>query len=240
MNLEDARIQQSTYHANDAVQEVIRQLDVVAVVGITQAGKSALINELMRLYPTDFHSVRSYTTRPKRPHETDDAMFFVSNIDQELTDISAGNYVQYTVHPTKGDLYGTKLDSYEQGKINLAPMLSSVIANLENIGFGTFRTLALIPEVDGWKHAFATAEFGPGEHIKRLEEAKNSLLWCLDHANDIVWFQKDYGDMTVNAQRLHDKLHEQPHSDQQAIDATHALLDTVILPLLQHPDAPYA
>lgn len=227
MTLEDAQTSQSSYHANQFVQELIERIDLVAVVGITQAGKSALINELIRLFPDDYHSVRSYTSRAMRAHETPESMQFLTDLAHELDEIVQGNYVQYTVHPTKGDLYGTKIDSYDLDKINLAPMLSSVIEKLESIGFGQLRTVAVIPEVEGWKNALTAIGFTPEELQKRLAEARLSLEWCIDHAEDIIWFEKDYGELTINAQHLHDVLTQPPGPNDAAMARAGQLLATI-------------
>ena len=225
--LEKAKRNQPDYHANPEIQGFIEKIDLVAVVGITQAGKSALINELIRLYPDKYYSVVSYTSRVMRPHETPESMHFVTDLDHELEDIEKGNYVQYTVHPTKGDLYGTKPDSYDLDKINLAPMLSSVMEKLESIGFGQLRTVAIVPEVDGWKNALMAIGFTPEELQKRLAEARLSLEWCLDHAERMVWFEKDYGDLTANAQRLHEALAQPPRLNEAAVARAGQLLTSI-------------
>lgn len=226
--LENIRRQQDTYRANPTIQQTIQQLDVVAVIAITQAGKSALIDKLVHVYPTEYNAVISYTSRSRRSYETEHSMHFIHDIEHELDEVEKGNYIQYTVHPTKGDFYGTRLDCFSPHKLNLAPMLSGVVENLGHVGFKTLRVVAIIPDIEGWKTAFTAVGYDHDERIKRLCEARLSLEWCLTHAHELVWFQKDYGDLAVNAELFHKKLLEQPHFDPDATEATKALLDTIV------------
>lgn len=78
---------------------------IFVVFGAGGVGKGTLVERLRKVRANLWLS-RSWTTRPRRPGEPDDAYVFVDR-DQFLQREKAGGFVEWTEFAANGHLYGT-------------------------------------------------------------------------------------------------------------------------------------
>jgi guanylate kinase len=78
---------------------------IFVVFGAGGVGKGTVVSRLLRLSNGLWLS-RSWTTRPRRPSEAEDAYAFVSR-DQFMTRVARDGFVEWTEFAGNGHLYGT-------------------------------------------------------------------------------------------------------------------------------------
>jgi guanylate kinase len=78
---------------------------IVVIAGPGGVGKGTVVSRLLERHPNLWLS-RSWTTRPRRPGEPDDAYAFVTRraFEERIED---GGFVEWTEFPGTGHLYGT-------------------------------------------------------------------------------------------------------------------------------------
>ena len=78
---------------------------IVIVSGPGGVGKGTVVARLLELCP-GIHLSRSWTTRPRRPGEPEDAYVFVDT-DTFVDKVAEGGFLEWTEFPGSGHLYGT-------------------------------------------------------------------------------------------------------------------------------------
>ncbi len=163
---------QPHYTPNPAVKLQLSQIDLIAVVGPTGAGKNTMIDKSGLPY------VRSDMTRMPRKHETDgvDANFRI-DYDGLLRDIEAGLFVQYVVNPN-GEFYGTKASSYPASGLCAMTIVATTVPLFSTLGFNKITPVYIVPpSYEEWMKRIRSHR--DKDLPARLIEAKTSIETAL-------------------------------------------------------------
>lgn len=173
------------------IVEQLGQTTFVPLIGAFAVGKTATMRAVSRIDP-EFSQIRGITTRSPRPGETDHDFIFLNHDQPSLAkliaEIRLGRLVQFTVHPTTGDVYGTTKEAYEHPYSMLA-MLPGVIAQNILDMFQAVDAIAMVTSPDEWLERIEMrAETSPSEDVrKRLKEGITNLEWCLAQESGLNW-----------------------------------------------------
>ncbi len=198
--------QESTYKPSKETVEKIGSICLVAVLAPFATGKSTITNTVCEL-DQDFSRVRSFTTRSIRPSENDRSYDFVGNSTTTheglLNKINKGELVQYTVHPTTRDVYGSRSDQYSS-RYCLLEALPLSIPPLEKLGFNSVVKVCLTVEPEVWqKRVQERLVVGHDESNikKRLQEGIDNINWALDQ-DDITIIDNSKSKPEISARSL--------------------------------------
>jgi guanylate kinase len=167
------------YRPAPDVLDHLKQIDFVAVVGPTAAGKTTLIKEAAAANPV-LHMLVSGVSREQRPDEQNDVDYhFGAKGDMEAR-AKKGEYV--TVVPgVSGDLYTTAPEDYPAGKTVLMAMLADVAPLFRSLPYRHFRTIFVVPpDYETWSARLSQHSFTAEQLKRRLAEAERSLQFALE------------------------------------------------------------
>jgi guanylate kinase len=157
----------------------LKQVDFVAVIGPTAAGKTTLIREGMRREPR-LHLVLNNTSRARRPDEQEGVDYRFETREHMEARMARGEYAQ--VAPSVfGDLYATAAEDYATDGIALLPVLAKAMPVFRALPFKSIRSIFILPPDWGvWHQRMASRHFMPDQLEKRLTEARESLEFALE------------------------------------------------------------
>lgn len=196
----------ASYETSDTAKHVLQQKELVPLIGPFAVGKTALMRAAENL-DREFGRVRSFTTRPRRVGEEGDAYDFLPHSDATLRQIQAQatrrELVQFIVHPTTGNVYGSTVDSYRTTYSMLDTMPSS-LPGLLSLPFREIKKVAIAVPPDVWEHRMAERlRSGDVSDIrKRLAEGVANITWSLDQGNDLAWVINGACDISTVARNL--------------------------------------
>ncbi len=159
---------QARYRCSDEVRAHLAQLDMVATVGATGAGKTTIMERSGIPY------VLSDVTRDPRKHEQDDVDYnFRTDYDEIFHELETGQFAQYLVSLT-GEFYGTKATAYPRAGLCTTAVYANALNALKALGFRTFIPIYIVPPnyTEWMKRSEANHD---NETTKRLIEAKESM-----------------------------------------------------------------
>jgi guanylate kinase len=163
-----AMTMQPQYVPNDKVKAHLSQVDLVAVIGPTGAGKNAIIEESGIPY------IRSDMTRAPRKNETDgvDANFR-ADYDGLMREIKDGLFVQFFVN-RNGEFYGTKDSSYPDQGFCAMPIYADALNEFKSLPFNKIIMVYIVPP--SYEELLSRAKkHHDSDMPARLIEAKRSL-----------------------------------------------------------------
>jgi len=168
----------------------LKQVDFVAVVGPTAAGKTTLIREAILRDPT-LHLVLNNTSRARRSDEKEGVDYRFENRTAMEARIAKGEYAQ--VAPTLfGDLYATLATDYSSDGVAVLPVLADAIPSFRALPFKSMRSLFVLPPDWGtWQHRVGLHNFPPDKLVKRLAEAHHSLAFALADTDTVFVISRD-------------------------------------------------
>ncbi len=167
---------QGSYRSSAQVHQQLSQIDLIALVGPTGVGKTAIIEKLGLPY------VPSDVTRPPRSGEKDGREYhFRADYLDMLNDIKAGNYAQFLVEHN-GEFYGTRFSSYPQSGPAIIAIIASAVSEFRTLGFRAVVPIYILPPgYAEWMHRIGTGR--SGDLDARMKEARESLPMALADSN---------------------------------------------------------
>lgn len=192
---------------------------LIPLVGPSSVGKTTVMRAVVDTHP-EFRRSSGFTTRPRREDEESDTYRFLENSEQQRNDIikqfQDGKLIQFAIHPTTGNLYGTNLDDYS-AKFNLLDTLSSEVVNFQSLGFAACRTVMIVASPSDWQQRFDSRGFDRDEAMKRTQEGIESLRWGLDQHGSVRWLENKESQIGDTVEHIvaiaNNELHE---NDEQA------------------------
>ncbi len=179
------------YEASNEIADILRQRELVPLIGPFAVGKSAIMNATIEL-DSEFGRVRSFTTRPQRPNEDGGTYNFLAHdtptLGQIRDDVQGRKLVQVIVHPTTGNVYGSNIDSYGAPYSMLDTMPTS-LPGLEVLPFRRIHKVAIAVPPEVWQGRLAERAGNGNEDDlrKRVREGVANLEWSLDQGQDLSW-----------------------------------------------------
>lgn len=153
------------------------------IVGPSGVGKSAIIRRLARDY--GYHRVQSVTSRQPRKDDASDAYRYVTQ-EQAIHMIGRGDFAQYALHPSSGEVYGTLARDYIPG-VNVLDAMAETAGRFRVMDFGRIATIGVIADQREWLRRLEERyPVAHPEHSGRRFEGERCLRWIGEHADFVV------------------------------------------------------
>ncbi len=169
---------QHNYVPSPEIKQSLAQVELVAIVGPTGAGKSTLIDKL------EIPKVLSTVTRDKRPGEKDKHSYnFSHDYLKIIDDIKQGNFVQYLVS-NSGEFYGTHRNAFPQSGACTMAIVAGAIDNFKTLGFKKITQIYIMPpSYVEWMRRIGGVR--TKDLLTRISEARNSIEKAIEDENYI-------------------------------------------------------
>ncbi|PID32892.1 hypothetical protein CR956_00090 [Candidatus Saccharibacteria bacterium] len=195
------------YKPSDQTTVHIQDKTLLSFIGAFAVGKTTLINCISAI-DDRFTDAVGFTTRPPRGDESDYRFIEHNqdNIKQIISKVQNGEFVNFSVHPTTGYVYGTEPGDYKSQFCMLATTASSFELSTSKLPFKQVKPITIVVQPELWQGRIS-ARLGQQSDIKRMIEAKQSLEWCLasdqtifiDNSSlDIIKTSKNFIDLIDN------------------------------------------
>lgn len=204
--IQKAALMQPLYKPSQAVREQLAQVDLIAVVGPTGAGKTSIMEH------SGIPFVTSDVTRPARKGEDNGVDYnFRTDYDKMMQELEAGEFVQYVVNPN-GEFYGSKASSFPAfGPCTMA-IVATTIPLFLSLGFKTVVPVYILPpNYNEWMRRINAHR--DKDLPARLVEAKTSMETALA-AGNFHFIIND--DLLTACQEFRDVAHGTIDNSQQA------------------------
>lgn len=161
--------------------DAVRQTPFLLAVGITAAGKNAIMHRLMAKHPADYHYAVSHTTRRPRAGEKDGKNYhFVSlSTIEELIDRQVFVEVKI-VHQT--DIYASSIEEIAIAQRHRQTAISDIdvqgVEEFVRAGLNVTGVFVLPPDFDVWKKRLL--ERDPNLRGEKLKDRLQSALSEID------------------------------------------------------------
>ena len=190
-----ARSHREQYTPSGNVANQLAQVDLLAIVGPTGAGKTTLMNKL------NIPFVVSDVTRKQRPSEIGGQNYrFRTDYDQLAREIESGEFVQYVINDT-GEFYGTHSSAYPQSGWCMMAIIAVAIEQFRRLGFRNVRNIYIVPpNFEEWMRRVQAVS---ADNIAgRLKEAATSLEIALQDPSYIFVVNDDIDRALTEIERI--------------------------------------
>ena len=185
-----ARKLQPTYRMSDATRAHLANVDLVAFVGPTGVGKTAISKRL------NIPQVIGDVTRPVRDGEEPGRDYvFRQDYLEIIRDIKEGVYTQYVISGSN-ELYGTRAQSFpESGPCSMA-VIARAMDVFRAMGFRSVKAFYVMPpSYTEWMKRLSAE--GRDDLLSRLNEARESVSFAADHPDDFTFILNDNLELAV-------------------------------------------
>ncbi len=201
------RSQESDYVPNERVAEELRNAKhAILVIGPIAVGKTTVMGAISQL-DADFQASTGFTTRERRPGESDEFYEFIPHDVEHVTgivdEVWSRDLVQFAVHPTTKSIYGSRLPDYE-ARYPMLDILSSSVEQFRRLPFEERTEFAVVASSEEWwQRVRKRMELtGLEETKKRVAEAELSLEWSLSQGNALAWINNKAEGVRTTAQEI--------------------------------------
>lgn len=200
--LDTAKSNEFSYHPNESICKKLADKTFIMFVSPVAVGKSFLMNHIVETEP-EFSRVPVFTTREAREDDEPGMFHYIphdnAHLDKILTQIERGEVVQYVVHPTTGNIYGSTLKDHAN-LFNMLPTLSGTVDLLRKLPFKKVVVIGLAAKPKIWKQRVDSRYPNrSAERAKRLSEARTSLDWLLSSPH-VKWVDNTSSDVSATRQ----------------------------------------
>jgi guanylate kinase len=181
LSFEQASDLQHEYEpTNQETLDVLGTITLAPVVGPTAAGKNHIMAYLAKT--AGYHQAGNITTRELR--RNDPANIRHQEQGEFLEAIERGSLVQFAAHMGSRALYGTAIEDYEAGRINVKDIYAHTVEDFIRYGFRHVRPVCVVAPGAEWESRLDErfAEMSPEQRAGRLDEAADSLRWIMEES----------------------------------------------------------
>jgi guanylate kinase len=190
MELDDTlKAKVAAYKVSPEALEPIRSAPLLFAVGITGAGKNALLDYLVKEYPNDYQFILSHTTRPMRDYEQQDVHYHFVDFPTMEQMIDDGKFIEVQVVHFE-NVYGTSIaeikKAQDASKIACNDVEIQGIDDYHALGLKNAKAVFLLPPTYAvWNERLLARYRKAGEvDINDLKNRFKSALLEIQHALD--------------------------------------------------------
>ncbi len=145
----------SEYTPNEAGVELLRETELVLLVGITGAGKNTVLNKLVET--GEYHDLITTITREPRYNngvlEQNGVEYYFVTEEKALKLLAAGEYVE--VSPVHGRIYGVTVDevrkAHDEGKVAIADIDVQGVGKYKKLSDNVTAIFLVPPSYEEWQ-----------------------------------------------------------------------------------------
>lgn len=195
----------SDYEVSSQTYEILESKTLIPLLGPFAVGKTTIMKSVVDQDPS-FTRVRSFTTREKRHNEDENTYVFLDHNEENLrriiAQIGTRALVQFMVHPTTKNIYGSTIDSYGPQEYALLDIVPKALPALENLPFREIKLVEVVVPPEEWSKRMEQRlrHSDPGDIQNRLQEGVHNLEWAFERDDQIAWLNNGDRPVTDAAQ----------------------------------------
>jgi guanylate kinase len=224
----------ANYKVSSVALDPIRQASILLTVGITAAGKNAVLRFLLQRYPEQYRFIVSHTTRGMRDYETQGVQYHFVNFDAMENLVENQAFIEVNIVHAE-HVYGTSIaeikNAQAQHKIACTDLDISGMDNYVELGLNVQAVFLLPPSYEVWKRRLmARYEAEGGIDVEDLRNRLHSALDEIQHGLDTDYYHIIINDDLVEAAHIvHRIAHGEPIEthEQKAVEIAHSIMQGI-------------